>query len=78
MKRKVGIMFLCMILICTVFPVTAMADMGPKPSVQIHFIGIEGQTYYATLLSKKESTGPASHWKQSSTHGSCLSAVKLL
>ena len=46
-------------------PITARADMGPKPSVRIEFTGIEGETYYGTLLSKHKSTGPASAWNGS-------------
>ncbi len=42
------------------FPLTASADTGPKPSVVIDFNGLEGKTYYATLLSSVESTGPFS------------------
>ena len=36
--------------------------MGPKPSVRIEFTGIEGEVYYGTLLSLRDSTGPASAW----------------
>ena len=43
-------------------PVTAKADIGPKPSVRITFTGIEGETYYGTLLSERRSTGPATAW----------------
>lgn len=32
--------------------------MGPKPSVNLQFEGLENQLYYITLLSKAESTGP--------------------
>ncbi len=42
------------------FPNTAQADMGPKPSVVIDFSGLDGRTYYATLLSSEKSTGPFS------------------
>lgn len=43
-------------------PMTVFADIGPKPSVRIEFTGIEGETYYGTLLSERESTGPESAW----------------
>lgn len=43
-------------------PLTAHADVGPKPSVHIRFKGIEGETYYGTLLANVESTGPYSAW----------------
>ena len=35
-------------------------EIGPKPSVVINFEGLEGETYYATLLSETSSTGPYS------------------
>ncbi|MBR6527296.1 MAG: hypothetical protein IKT45_05065 [Lachnospiraceae bacterium] len=54
---------LCMILLFTMLPTTAVADIGPKPSVEIQFTGVEeGVTYYATLLSYHKSTGRASAW----------------
>ena len=61
MKRKAFAFLMCMVLVM-VMPITASADMGPKPSVRIEFTGIEGETYYGTLLSLRESTGPASAW----------------
>ncbi len=38
------------------------ADTGPKPSVVVEFDFIGDRTCYATLLSRYESTGPASAW----------------
>ena len=61
MKRKIFALLLCFVLVMAM-PITAHADMGPKPSVRIEFTGIEGETYYGTLLSKGKSTGPASAW----------------
>ena len=61
MLRKMISLLICMILIISL-PVTAKADIGPKPSVRITFTGIEGETYYGTLLSEKRSTGPATAW----------------
>ena len=61
MKRKVFVFLMCLVLMMAM-PITASADMGPKPSVRIEFIGIEGETYYGTLLSLRDSTGPASAW----------------
>lgn len=58
MKKKI-LMLVCMLMILSV-PLTAFADMGPKPSVVIDFQGLEGERYYATLLSKEKSTGPFS------------------
>jgi len=59
MKKIVLIMF-CAFIMTMMFPNTARADMGPKPSVVIDFNGVEGKTYYATLLSNEKSTGPFS------------------
>ena len=50
MKRKVFAFLLCFVLVMAM-PITARADMGPKPSVRIEFTGIQGETYYGTLLS---------------------------
>ena len=61
MLRKVLSLLICLILVLNL-PVTAKADIGPKPSVQITFTGIEGETYYGTLLSERRSTGPATAW----------------
>ena len=56
MLRRLAVFLL---LVC-ILPGTASADIGPKPSVQIAFTGIEEQPYYGTLLSARRSTGPAS------------------
>ena len=61
MLRKIVSFLFCLILIISL-PVTAKADIGPKPSVRITFTGIEGETYYGTLLSERRSTGPATAW----------------
>lgn len=62
MKRKSkawGRLLLACALVLLFLPVKARADMGPKPSVNIQFTGIEGVTYYGTLLSKEGQTpGP--------------------
>lgn len=57
MKRLLPFLLLFTLLL----PMTASADTGPKPSVNVEFRGLEGQTYYATLLSETDSTGPWSH-----------------
>lgn len=59
MRRK-GIVLL--LLLFLILPISASADIGPKPSVRISFTGGEGLTFYGTLLSRNESTGPASAW----------------
>ncbi|MBP3702069.1 MAG: hypothetical protein J6I64_09275 [Lachnospiraceae bacterium] len=63
MKNRIWSILLCTMLLFSMLPSTALADIGPKPSVEIQFTGAEeGVTYYATLLSYHESTGPASAW----------------
>ena len=57
MKRLLPFLLLLTLLI----PMTAGADAGPKPSVNVTFHGLEDQTYYVTLLSERDSTGPWSH-----------------
>ena len=48
------------ILIFTAMPLTASADTGPKPSVNIDFKNVPEGRCYGTLLSKNPSTGPHS------------------
>ena len=55
-------MFLCMIMVVLLFPMTVNADMGPKASVRIQFEHMGDELCYGTLLSKEKSTGPASAW----------------
>lgn len=61
MKRKLFAFLMSLVLVMTL-PITASADVGPKPSVRITFTGIEGETYYGTLLSERRSTGPSTAW----------------
>lgn len=60
--RKTLITFIICAALFLALPVTAHADIGPKPSVRITFTGIDGETYYGTLLSERSSTGPSSAW----------------
>ncbi|MBR5534800.1 MAG: hypothetical protein IKU62_08145 [Ruminiclostridium sp.] len=57
MKRLLPFLLLLTLLV----PMTATADTGPKPSVTVTFQGLEDPTYYVTLLSERDSTGPWSH-----------------
>lgn len=52
----------CMALLLSLYPVTAAADTGPKPSVEISFDNVGDEPCYGTLLSKNKSTGPWSVW----------------
>lgn len=70
MKRKVFVFLMCLVLLMAM-PITASADMGPKPSVRIEFTGIQGEDYYGTLLSLRDSTGPASAWNGNPEYAYC-------
>lgn len=59
MKRRILTALLCCLMIVVIIPMSASADMGPKPSVTVTIEGVpEGTRYYATLLSDKLSNGP--------------------
>lgn len=58
--KKISITLLLILSLILIFPLTVQADTGPKPSVVIDFKGLNGKTYYATLLSNVKSTGPFS------------------
>lgn len=60
--RRLFTTFLCTVLVVMLFPITASADTGPKPSVRITFENLGDELCYGTLLSKEESTGPSSAW----------------
>lgn len=52
----------CAIMVIMIFPITANADTGPKPSVRITFENLGAEECWGTLLSRKPSTGPSSAW----------------
>lgn len=58
MGKRGFLAFICMFFIVCALPMRVSADLGPKPSVTITFTGLEGEKYYAALLSEKESVGP--------------------
>lgn len=60
--QAVFLLILCAAIITVGFPSAARADMGPKPSVRIHFENMGDELCYGTLLSKTKTTGPASAW----------------
>ncbi len=69
MERKYLKMLLCLLAII-LLPLPALADSGPKPSVEIKLREIEDDVcYYATLLSKTPSTGPASVYDGENAYG---------
>lgn len=59
-QKKILAFLICIITAVSMLPLWASADIGPKPSVSVTIEGVAGETYYATLLSEKRSTGPAS------------------
>lgn len=58
MGKRGFLAFICMFFVVCALPMRVNADLGPKPSVTITFTGLEGEKYYAALLSEKESVGP--------------------
>lgn len=60
-KNLPSFFYFLMILGFLMLPTTVYADMGPKPSVVIHFSGLEEEKYYVTLISQDDSTGPYSY-----------------
>lgn len=68
MKKGIAIWIVCFVITFAVFPVTAYADTGPKPSIHITFENMREDVCYGTLLSKSDSTGPASAWDGNPDH----------
>lgn len=60
--RKWMAMLICIVMVTALFPITAGADTGPKPSVRITFENLGDDECWGTLLSSKQSTGPSSAW----------------
>ena len=56
--KKMLITVLLVIVVMSVFPMTASADTDPKQSVVVDFAGLEGQNYLVTLLSESPAAGP--------------------
>ncbi len=46
------------LMLCIGLALPAAADMGPKPSVEVVFRGLEGERYQVTLLSDRTQYGP--------------------
>ena len=47
--KRFWLLIVCMLFLAS-FPAVAHADFGPKPSLDIFFTGMEGETYYVGLL----------------------------
>lgn len=52
--KKILLCLCAMLVLC----VSASADSGPKPSVSVNVRGLDGERWYATLLSETDDTGP--------------------
>ena len=61
-SSKVICLFICILFVLLLLPITSVADTGPKPSVHITFENMGDELCYGTLLSKTPSTGPSSVW----------------
>jgi len=58
MKRRLSLLLIAFLLL-TAIPGVAQADFGPKPSIDIKFSGLEGETYFVCLLAQdSESVTP--------------------
>ena len=69
MKRRYSLFLLSFTLLAAVLlPLTVHADMGPKPSVRVHFENLSGEVCYGTLLSQESRTGPHSVWDGNEDH----------
>ncbi|NLB61114.1 MAG: hypothetical protein GX802_01610 [Clostridiales bacterium] len=55
MKKKVFCLIVCCVIILSFQAKSSLADFGPKPYLIIDFKGIEGEDYYITFLSEKDS-----------------------
>ncbi|MBQ6931001.1 MAG: hypothetical protein IJN38_02630 [Clostridia bacterium] len=64
MKRALTKIVPVVLILSLVFSFTAFADTGPKPSVVIELVGLDGRECYGTLLSYHESYGPNRAWKE--------------
>lgn len=60
MKKRLFPLLLALLLLVPSLIIPASADTGPKPHVTIYFENPPEKTYYVTLLSQTESTGPHS------------------
>lgn len=61
-KKKLTTLAMCFIMAILLFPITASADTGPKPSVRITFENMGDETCYGTLLSRDPAYGPHNVW----------------
>lgn len=65
-KRTASLVLVLAVLVS--LAVTVWGDTGPKPSVRVEFENMDDVLCYGTLLSERESTGPASAWDGDPDH----------
>lgn len=59
MRKRLRNIVLSMLILLPVLLLPASADIGPKPSVIVDFIGIpDGEQYFVTLLAEESESGP--------------------
>ena len=58
LKKRFVIILFAVLAVAWFVPSPVRADMGPKPSVVVDFPDVPRSTYYVTLLSEAEITGP--------------------
>ena len=64
MKKRLSSL-VCAALLLAAMALPAGADTGPKPSVEVAILGLEGRDCWATLLSEVPSNGPnQSLWRE--------------
>ena len=62
MHVRLFMLLFYLIFTVTALPITAKADIGPKPSVRIQFKNMGDDLCYGTLLSREKHAGPARVW----------------
>lgn len=58
MRKRIAAVLLTLLALLPVLALPALADSGPKPSVYLSFLGLEGTECYATLLADRPDIGP--------------------
>lgn len=58
MKRKLTVIAIILTLILPLFAQKTYADMGPKPSIELKFEGLDDQVYYVSVFSLPGTYGP--------------------
>ena len=69
MHVRLFMLLFYLIFTVTALPITAKADIGPKPSVRIQFKNMGNDLCYGTLLSREKHAGPARVWDGTARNG---------